>query len=167
MQPANVSFYNSMQLLTVGFYNAFKPELRKRVEAYANSLRNGDYTIKRLVIEPTGYPGSDWIAELTIDVEVLLPPAFPGELRVYDDFTVSYNLHNRRAIQCRTGPSMSVVWGWRIPVCDWLGSLQPLIKSRATERAEAIKEELAATVWAPDRVEKLLAHGGWELIESS
>lgn len=39
-------------------------------------------------------------------------------------------------------------------------------KVRIQERTRAIHEELAATVWAPERLAKRLEQGGWELVEA-
>lgn len=38
-------------------------------------------------------------------------------------------------------------------------------KMRCQERCSAVKEELIANVWRPDRLEKLLEISGWELVE--
>lgn len=39
-------------------------------------------------------------------------------------------------------------------------------KKRCQERNEAIKEDLIAEVWKPERLEKLLEQGGWDLVDS-
>jgi Leucine-rich repeat (LRR) protein len=38
-------------------------------------------------------------------------------------------------------------------------------KRRTQERTLALKEDLAAAVWSPVRLESLLEHGGWEFVE--
>jgi hypothetical protein len=38
-------------------------------------------------------------------------------------------------------------------------------KKRCQERTSAIKEDLIAEVWRPDRFQKLLEAGGWDSIE--
>lgn len=43
---------------------------------------------------------------------------------------------------------------------------EQVTKKRCQERSSAIKENLIAEVWRPDRLQKLLETGGWDMIEA-
>ena len=52
---------------------------------------------------------------------------------------------------------------WEDTITSWFA--ETVHRLRAVERAASIKEELAAAVWAPARVERLL-EAGWDVIDA-
>lgn len=52
---------------------------------------------------------------------------------------------------------------WEDTITSWFA--ETLHRLRAIQRAASIKEELAAAVWAPARVERLL-EAGWDVIDA-
>ena len=60
-------------------------------------------------------------------------------------------------------------WPYQHPIDYWIDDLllEKASKERTQVRTAAIAEELAAAVWAPARVERLLERGGWSAVEAA
>jgi hypothetical protein len=167
-----------MQPITLGFYKAFLPELRERLDAHAALMpwRGVQrFEIRDVRIRPAIDPLGEWVAVLTVDLTAVLV-ADDDELAELEDFSFSYGLHKMRAINVQhRGPSRNMraavnafdlQWAWRLPIIAWMEDLLPALKRRVAVLADQWKEEIVAKIWAPERLAKRLEEGGWELVEA-
>ncbi len=167
-----------MQPITLGFYKAFLPELRERLNTYAATTQwHGveRFELGDLRIRPSTDPLGEYVAVLTIDVTAVLT-AEDGELAELEDHTFSYGLHKMRSIYVlHRGPrrvvgsaenAFNLHWAWRQPVIDWMEDLLPALKRRVAVLADQWKEEIVAKLWSPERLAKRLEEGGWELVDA-
>jgi hypothetical protein len=166
-----------MQPITLGFYKAFLPELRERLDAHAATLRWRGvqrFEIRDVRIRPAIDPLGEWVAVLSFDVTAVLQ-ADDGELAELEDFTFSYGLHRMRAIRPmnhepgRLPPALNafeLLWAWRMPVIAWMEDLLPALKRRVAALADQWKEEIVAKIWSPERLAARLEQGGWGLVEA-
>jgi hypothetical protein len=167
-----------MQPITLGFYKAFLPELRERLDAHAATMRWRGvqrFNVRDLHIRPAIDPLGEWVAVLTVDLTAVLA-ADDGELAELEDFTFSYGLHKMRAINVQQrGPSRNIRgalnafelhWAWRMPIIAWMEDLLPALKRRLAVLADQWKEEIVAKIWSPENLAKRLEQGGWDLVEA-
>lgn len=169
---------SKMQPITLGFYKAFLPELRERLDAHAVFMRWRGvqrFEVRDIRIRPAIDPLGEWVAVVSVDLTVVLV-ADDDELAELEDFTFSYGLHKMRAINVQQrGPSRNMRsainafelhWAWRMPIIAWMEDLLPSLRRRVATLSDQWKEEITAKIWSPERLAKRLEQGGWDLVEA-
>jgi hypothetical protein len=167
-----------MQPITLGFYKAFLPELRERLNTYGATTRWRGvqrFEVRDVRIRPAIDPLGEWVAVVTVDITAVLT-AYDDELAELEDFTFSYGLHKMRAINVQQrGPSQNIRkalnafelhWAWRMPIIAWMEDLLPSLRRRVAVLSDKWKEEIAAKIWSPETLAKRLEQGGWDLVEA-
>ena len=165
-----------MQPITLGFYKAFLPELRERLNTFAVTKHWRGvqrFEVQDLRIRPAIDPTGEWVAVLTVDITAVLN-ADDDELAELEDLNMSFGLHKMRAINVQQRyparlerlNGFELHWAWRMPIIEWMEDLLPALKRRVAVLAEQWKEEIAAKLWSPENLAKRLEQGGWALVEA-
>lgn len=110
-----------------------------------------------------------------INVYVIEVVQHPWQRRPQDQHIhLTYGITPTGAISCITAPQMN--WSgaesaYREPIDEWIEAVKQRLQEEASKRrtqarAQALKEDLVAAVWAPARLAKRLEQGGWEGVEA-
>jgi hypothetical protein len=118
------------------------------------------------------YPQEESEYEALVRLDIVEHQYIPRYNPIARGLVLFYGVRNDGAVVFQNGRNLKEFDGaeefYKQPLVEFLQNspFDPFSRARARERTRAIHEELAATLWHPDRVAALLERGGWELVDA-
>ena len=154
-----------MDVFTLDNFQAFERDLRPICDAHASKEHydGHDYKFKGVELKP----GKRYIAVVTIHLESIYADGFQ------DEYKFRYPIYRNGGIgrfQPHAPLSQQQVFDaydtWGFAVQEWVNRVKAHFCRKARKaRWAPVYEQMAAKMWAPERVAALLERGGWEAID--
>jgi hypothetical protein len=148
-------------------------DLTRRFHKYVPLLYNRAHLAPQFEWARILEPRTDFVAMVVVSIYETI--RLPLVLRTNSyHMELFYGIFSSGAVVTITEPN-AFTYGaqtaYQQPVEEWINAIKQRLleeasKRRIQARAQALKEDLIAAVWAPARLKKRLEEGGWDAVEA-